>query len=95
MDDEFKLFPWENGVKPDFVNDGFEWYIDKISTEYARQDTITHKGLRNVACFTVRKDDVITRIMIDNKQHILFETPSLVAMGEKIDILKVLQHYKN
>ncbi|GJQ43686.1 MAG: hypothetical protein JETCAE03_31840 [Ignavibacteriaceae bacterium] len=88
---EFKFFPWENDKQPDFVNeDGFEWYIDKDMTKYAREkdERNGNPGLKNVACFFVKKDEMVTRVLIDHKQRILHEDTALDGMATKIDILK-------
>lgn len=88
---EFKFFPWENDKQPDFVNEeGFEWYIDKDMTKYARQtdERNGNPGLKNVACFFVKKDEMVTRVLIDDQQRVLHEDTALDGMATKIDILK-------
>lgn len=93
---EFKFYPWEKGEIPYFVNEeGYEWYVEKNLTKYAREDHNGHKGLKNVVCFLLRKDDYVTRIIIDENQNILGESPSLEEISGKIDTLKMIQHYKN
>jgi len=87
----FSIFPWENNIKPYFVNEeGFEWYIDEEMTEYARKKDPRNgnEGLKGVVCFFVKKGDFITRTLIDEHQHILHDDQSLEGMATKIDLLK-------
>jgi hypothetical protein len=89
------FYPWQKGEKPYFVNpEGFEWYIDKGGTEYATKDSGNLKGLKNVMCFYVKKNDIIKIVLIDNKQNILAESTSLEGIGIKIDILKIAHQEK-
>ena len=85
------FFPWDKGEKPYFTNElGIEWYMDKSTTEYIKKDTPIHKGLNDVYCFFIKEiNGKISRILIDDKQNVLYENQSLEAIGAFIDILKV------
>lgn len=90
----FSIFPWDKGEKPYFVNDeGFEWYVDKGMTKWARDDRAGSDGLKGVVCFYVKKKDHVTRILINDKQEILKESQGLEDMAAFIDILRVQQMY--
>ena len=89
------MFPWdEEGAKPYFVNnDGFEWWLDKSMTKYALEDsTIGNPGLKDVFCFYVKKGDDISRVLINNKHQVLYETSTLDQMAAHIDILKIVRN---
>ena len=90
--------PWEDDVEPDFINDdGWEWYLDKDSTKYVQKDNPVNnnKGLKSVYVFFVRKEDEWDWVAIDNEQNILAVEQSLDALGAKLDILKVSNHFNS
>lgn len=91
-DMDYKFFPWDRGEKPYFVNEeGFEWYIDKDCTEWAKRDMANgNKGLKNVGCFFVKKGDDVHRVLINDKQQILHSATSMEGMCVKIDMLKMI-----
>ena len=60
-----------------------------------RINTNANEGLKGAICFFVKKGDMITRILMNDDQHIMIEEASLEKMGAKIDILKLVNHYKN
>jgi len=86
------LFPWDDkDAKPYFVNpEGFEWWIDKDCTQWAHKDMANgNKGLKNMACFFIRKDGkVIERALINDKQQLVYNSQSLDGMCTYIDVLK-------
>lgn len=86
-----KIFPWENDVKPYFVNEeGFEWYLDDDTNKWLRKDMVNGvKGIKDHACFFVKKGDDITRVLIDSKQNIIKDDKNWEGMLAFIDILKV------
>lgn len=85
-------FPWENNEKPAFVNEqGFEWYPDRESTRYARQKNSSGISLKNVYVFYVKKEEDITRVIIDDKQNVLANNKNLEQIGFEIDKLKLLK----
>ena len=88
---ELKLFPWENDVKPYFVNEeGFEWYLDNETNSWIRRDLANGvKGIKNIVCFFVRKGDTLTRILIGENQKVIYEHTNWESMLAYIDILKV------
>jgi hypothetical protein len=92
----FNFYPWENGIKPVFVNaEGFEWYLDKDTTDWATKDTDNGiKGLVGVACFLVKKGDDINRVMINDKQQMLLDDKNLEQMCVKIDLMKIVKNYE-
>lgn len=87
-----KFFPWEYDIPPDFVNEeGFEWYLDEITNQWLAKDMRNGvKGIKNMRCFFVRKNGiVITRVLIDDKQNIIYEHTNWELMLSHIDILKL------
>lgn len=89
--DKFEVFPWDKeGSKPYYVNEqGYEWWIDTSSTDYARSDTRPGHPLKAI-CFYVRKDGrALSRVLIDeNTNDVLADEQNLEALAVKIDILR-------
>lgn len=94
---ELKMFPWENDVKPDFINEeGFEWYQDKETNDYIRKDSSWSsgpKGLTDVFCFFVKKGDQIERVLVDDKQNILKSHTNWEALCAFVDMLKLSKSF--
>ena len=78
-----------------------EWFHDKISTQYARKNSVLwgsgeQKDALDVACFVVRNKETgeYNRVMVDReRQEVVYETKSLEAMGYEIDIMKVQKRF--
>lgn len=86
---ELKLFPWDKGEKPYFVNEkGFEWYVDKDTQRWVNKETPSGYKLKNVFAFYIKKDDYINRVLINNNQEIIYENTNLEALCTYIDFLK-------
>ena len=96
MDLEFNIFPWEKGEKPYFINEkGFEWYVDKDMTNWARKDMPGGtKGIKDVMCFYVKMPDGVTRVLIDDKQNIIHEDTNLEGMASHIDMMKISKRFE-
>ena len=87
-----KLFPWENGIKPYFVNpEGFEWYVDKDIQRWIDRETESLPKLNNVYAFLVKRDNDISRVLINNKQQIIYDTKGFEDMCFHIDALKLIR----
>lgn len=79
-----------------------EWFYDKISTDYARKNSILwgsgeQRDALDVMCFIVRKKSTgdYERVMMDKPTNeVIYTTLSLEDMGYQIDKLKVLKRYK-
>ena len=79
-----------------------EWFNDKISTQYARKNSVLwgsgeQKDALNVMCFVVRNKETgeYDRVMMDKeKNEVIFETKSLEDMGYEIDRMKVQKRFK-
>jgi hypothetical protein len=85
---EFKLFPWENGIKPDFINEkGYEWYKHKDLTKWA-QDKINSGNPLKAVCFIIKKDNFMEYVLVGTNQTILEVDSSLEGMAVKIDVLR-------
>jgi hypothetical protein len=85
-------FPWDNNGKPILVNEkGYEFYIDKDMTDYAKQDDINgNKGLIGIICYYMKKGDYITRMLVDNKtQTPLHLDQTMEGMACYIDFMKI------
>lgn len=78
-----------------------EWFHDKISTQYARKNSVLwgsgeQKDALDVACFVVRNKETgeYDRVMMDReRQEVVFETKSLEAMGYEIERMKVQKRF--
>jgi hypothetical protein len=80
-------FPWESGEKPHFVNEeGYEWYLDKDVTKKSKD--------LGLYCFYVKKDDDITRALIDDKQHLYYDSKTLEGIYCWLDIFKLHESLK-
>jgi len=91
-----ELFPWNSGEKPYFVNEeGFEWYIDKSTTDWCKRYMPNGCEPLAAACFFVKKEDQITRVLINDKQQIIAEDTSLEGMAVKIDQLRILKSFSD
>jgi len=68
-----ELFPWDRNEKPYFINpEGFEWYIDKDIQRWINRDTESAPKLENVYAFLVRKGNEIDRVLINDKQQVIY-----------------------
>lgn len=76
-------FPWDNGEKPVLKNSaGYEWYVDKFSSDYAK----TKLGPGHVVFF-IKKNDFITRGLVNRKQELLADSQSMEDLAVKIDMI--------
>ena len=93
----FGIWPWdEANAKPYFTNpEGFEWWIDKSSTQWAHRDIepTGGKGAKNLLCFIVRKDEKpVSRVVMDkNTNEVVYENGNLEAVACWLDMYKVAQ----
>jgi hypothetical protein len=93
-DIELKFFPWEKGDKPYFVNpEGFEWYVDKDTLSYMRKEDRNEITIDNLYPFLVKKDDDITRVIVDDKQNIIYENKGWEAVLYYVDTIKLNKHF--
>jgi len=80
-----------------------EWFHDKISTQYARKNSVLwgsgeQNDALNVMCFVVRNKETgeYDRVMMDKeKNEVIFETKSLEAMGYEIDRMKIQKRFED
>lgn len=77
-----------------------EWFHDKISTQYARKNSVTSSGEQNdaldVACFVVRNKETgeYDRVMMDRQSNeIVYTTKVLEDLGFHIDKLKAIKRF--
>lgn len=94
----FKIFPWDNDEKPFFVNpEGFEWYIDKSTTDYCYNERLNNLPPLNAVVFYVVKEidgekKPLSRVLVDKKTNkVLADETSLEGMGSKIDFFRLAQ----
>lgn len=92
----FKLFPWENGEEPYWVNpeNGIEWYIDKDTTEWCTRERNNLKKLNAVVFYVCVKNknkiNPLERVLIDVKTSAaLASETSVEVMCAKIDMLRL------
>jgi len=92
---DLKLWPWEKGEKPYWVNpeNGLEWYHDKTVTDWARGND--PKPKLNAVGFIIaeRDEDTINpqvRVLLDGETNeVLHQTESLEGMAIFIDLFKI------
>ena len=86
-----------------YESETHEWFIDEISTRYARKNSISPRGEDNndgldVVCFIVRDKSTgdYERVIIDKGTNdVIYSTLSLEQMGFQIDKLKLFKRFKN
>lgn len=85
----FDPMPWELGEKPYFVNElGNEWYLDDITNKEIK----SRKLKMQIVCFFLRTTEgIITRLLIDDKQHVLMETNNWEAILHRLDAYEILE----
>lgn len=70
--------------KPYFINnEGFEWYLDHII------NSKIPKSLKMKAFIVKKAGNLFSRVLVDNNQNIIYETPKLEEMGCKVEWLKL------
>lgn len=92
-----KIFPWEKGEKPYFINDdGFHWYIQKEMTEWCNRQNINNSPPIKAVCFLVAKNNKPEAyVLIDKNNNILHVDNTMDGMGCKIDILRIKSGFDN
>lgn len=87
--------PWEKGEKPYFTNpEGYEWYMDKETTEWAHREDQHGTKLENIVGFFVRKGEFAERVLMDKEiNQMIYSSTSLEAIAYRIDMLKALKRY--
>lgn len=95
VDDFFlKFFPWEKGEKPYFVNpEGFEWYIDKNIQNYITREDRNGIKIKHLYAFLVKKDNEIDRVILDDKQNIIYSSKGYENVLYYIDTIKLNKHF--
>lgn len=95
-----KLFPWENGEKPYWVNpeNGVMWFVDKSMTDWCSRETLNKLPKLDAVCFYVCKkvDDIIKpieRVLVDRDSGVLAAEISVEAMAANIDWLSTSLHF--
>lgn len=90
----FKIYPWDHGKKPNFVNEeGYEWYFDQSTTNFAKQDGVAIKGLKNVGAFYVKKGDEVGSVLIDDKKNVVAAHDNVIGLHDRIQMLKIWEHF--
>jgi hypothetical protein len=85
------IFPWQNGEKPDFINEeGFEWYVDKELTKYGREQRDKLKPLKAICFYVTKEGKLLSRVLIDENQNVLHDDATLEGMAAKIDFLRLV-----
>ena len=85
-------------TKPDFINRGFKWYIDKHFQNYIENEQADNlPKLKGFGCFVVKSKDVEDYVLIDNKQNVIAGYPYTLEgyeqMEVKINMIKISKHY--
>jgi hypothetical protein len=94
MNGALGIWPWESeGSKPFHTNEeGFEWWLDDSMQRYIDQDFPKPKLKDTMACL-VRKGDDVTRVIINDKQELLYSNKSLEAVACWVDMAKTKQQF--
>jgi len=95
-----KLFPWENGEKPYWINpeNGVMWFVDKSTTDWCSRETLNNLPKLDAVCFFVctREGDTIKpveRVLVGRDSDVLAADTSLEAMVASIDWLRTNLHF--
>lgn len=95
---ELKLWPWENDIKPFFINEeGVEWYVDESCTKWAHREDSKGISLPNIFVFILREKDgnPLTRVVMNKTNNaILKESTNMEVICAFIDMLKANEHFK-
>lgn len=90
-------FPWEQNIKPDFVNpEGFEWYVENNLTKWAKREASSSKPLKGVVAFLVRhpeKEGSMEYVLINTERQVLYVNTNYEAVAVRIDLLRATQTY--
>lgn len=88
--------PWTKGEKPYFINpEGYEWYLDKDTTQWAQREDTQGTKLPNIIGFFVRKGDDAQRVLMDKSTNqVIYSSTNLEAVSCHIDMLKALERYE-
>ena len=70
---------------------GYEWYVDKEFTNYARKEDIHgNKGLEFAICYFMKKGDFVTRMLVNNEtQTPMHQDQTLEGMACFIDMARL------
>ena len=91
-----RFFPWEKGDKPYFVNpEGFEWYIDKDIQNYMTREDRNGIRIKDLYAFLVKKGDEIDRVILDDKQNIIYSNKGYESVLYYIDTIKLNKYFDN
>lgn len=96
---KISLCPWDNGEKPFWTNpeNGYQWYVDKSTTEWCSRETLNTLPVLDAVCFIVCSVndghiEPLSRILIDkNTNKVLHEDTSMENMATKIDMLRFIK----
>lgn len=99
MSISFKIWPWELGEKPLWINpeNGYEWYIEESLTKSCYDERQNGLNPINAVCFIVvdtknNEHNPVSRVLIDkNTNSVLHDDTSLEGMACKIDFLRLAQ----
>ena len=81
--------------KPDFINDeGTKWWVDKIATQYAREEDVFGIRLPSVTCFRTEQANGYRSFVIVDGRNIIFTSQQSDAIGCHIDIMKMTKRFK-
>lgn len=83
-------FDWPFAREPDSVNEkGVKWWIDKSSTDYARNPDSFGTCLPEVTCWFVEVPSGEKTRLITDGTGVIYESQQLEAIGVYIDMLKM------
>jgi hypothetical protein len=77
--------------KPDFINDqGVKWWMDRVTTEYARKPNAAGKALLTAIAWKVEESNGKKSFLLTDGDKVLAESQQLEAIACKIDFLKLV-----
>lgn len=92
---ELKLWPWQNGVEPYFVNGEFEWYKDDYVTRHCQAGSLP--PIEAVAFIVAERSgekvQALERILMD-KFGPIYSTTRLEDLYAHIDMLRIAKSFE-
>ena len=73
-----------------------EWFLDKSSTQYARQENLQGVKLENIVAYVTRdkSSGQYERVLVDNNvPEVIYASLKLEDIGARIDMLKAVKHF--
>lgn len=73
-----------------------EWFLDKPSTQYARNENLQGVKLESIVAYVTRDKSTgqYERVLVDNNvPEVIYTSLKLEDIGVRIDMLKAVKHF--